>query len=42
MTEGLKKRRHVVNLTIWIPAMIGLGLAAIALMFAFVYACDKV
>jgi hypothetical protein len=31
-----------VELTIWIPAMIGLGLLALALMFAFVFACDKV
>jgi hypothetical protein len=31
-----------VDLTIWIPALIGLGLVAITLMFAFVYACDKV
>jgi hypothetical protein len=31
-----------VELTIWIPAMIGLGLLALALMFAFVLACDKV
>lgn len=30
------------DLNIWIPAMILLGLAALALMFAFVYACDKV
>jgi hypothetical protein len=30
------------ELTIWIPAMIGLGLLALALMFAFVSACDKV
>lgn len=30
------------NLTIWLPAMILLGLAAFALMFACVPACDKV
>jgi len=30
------------DLTIWIPAMILLGLAALGLMFAFVLACDKV
>lgn len=30
------------DLSIWIPAMFVLGLAALALMFAFVYACDKV
>ncbi len=30
------------NLAIWIPSMILLGLAAIGLMFAFVKACDKV
>jgi hypothetical protein len=31
-----------VDLTIWIPALIGLGLVALGLMFAFIYACDKV
>jgi hypothetical protein len=31
-----------VNLTIWIPAMIALGLLALASMFAFVFACEKV
>jgi hypothetical protein len=30
------------DLTVWLPAMIFLGLAAFALMFAFVSACDKV
>jgi hypothetical protein len=30
------------DLTIWIPAMLLLGLAGLALMFAFVVACDKV
>jgi hypothetical protein len=30
------------NLTLWIPAMIGLGLITLALMFAFVAACEKV
>jgi hypothetical protein len=30
------------DLTIWLPAMILLGLAAFALMFACVPACDKV
>lgn len=30
------------NLVIWIPAMVGLGLLALALMFGFVIACDKV
>ncbi len=28
------------DLTVWLPAMILLGLAAFALMFAFVSACD--
>jgi hypothetical protein len=31
-----------VELTIWIPALILLGLATLGLMFAFVIACDKV
>ncbi len=30
------------NLMIWIPAMVLLGLLTLALMFAFVLACDKV
>jgi hypothetical protein len=30
------------DLTIWIPAMVLLGLIALGLMFAFVVACDKV
>lgn len=32
----------MVSLTIWILVLIGLGLAALGLMFAFVIACDKV
>lgn len=30
------------DLTIWLPAMLLLGLACAALMFLFVEACDKV
>ena len=30
------------NLYVWLPALLLLGLATIGLMFAFVYACDKV
>lgn len=30
------------ELTIWLPAMLLLGLAALGLMFLFVEACDKV
>jgi hypothetical protein len=30
------------NLTIWVPAMIVLGLITLGLMFAFVRACEKV
>jgi hypothetical protein len=30
------------DLSIWLPAMFVLGMAVIALMFAFVFACDKV
>lgn len=30
------------NLTIWIPALLLLGLVGLALMFAFVLACDRV
>jgi hypothetical protein len=31
-----------VELTIWIPALILLGLVTFALLFAFVVACEKV
>ncbi len=30
------------NLEIWLPALALLGLVGLGLMFAFVYACDKV
>jgi hypothetical protein len=30
------------NLILWIPAMILLGLATLGLMFAFISACDRV
>jgi hypothetical protein len=30
------------NLAIWTPALILLGLITLGLMFAFVYGCDKV
>lgn len=30
------------DLTLWIPAMIVLGLGTLGLMFAFVWACDKI
>jgi len=30
------------NLELWIPSMIFLGLVAMSLMFAFVVACEKV
>jgi hypothetical protein len=30
------------NLTVWLPAMFVLGLAAFSLMYACVPACDKV
>jgi hypothetical protein len=30
------------DLAIWIPATVGLGVLALGLMFAFVKACDKV
>lgn len=30
------------NLTLWIPALLLLGLVTLGLMFAFVAACDKV
>ena len=30
------------DLTIWIPVTVGLGLATMLAMFAFVQACDKV
>jgi hypothetical protein len=30
------------NLTIWLPAMFALGIVTLALLTAFVSACDKV
>ena len=30
------------DLTVWLPAMFLLGLAALGLMFAFIAACDRV
>jgi hypothetical protein len=30
------------NLAVWLPALFGLGLAVMGLLFAFVAACDKV
>lgn len=30
------------NLTLWIPALVLLGLLTLGLMFAFVAACDRV
>ena len=30
------------DLTVWLPAMLLLGLAVVGLMFLFVEACDKV
>jgi hypothetical protein len=31
-----------VDATVWIPATLGLGLVALALMYLFVVACDRV
>jgi hypothetical protein len=30
------------DLTIWLPAMFILGMATLAVLFAFIIACDKV
>jgi hypothetical protein len=30
------------NVTLWIPAMIALGLLALGLMYAFIFGCEKV
>jgi hypothetical protein len=30
------------NLWIWLPALVTLGLVALGLMFAFIVACDKI
>ena len=35
-------RGAAMDLTIWLPAMLLLGLAVVGLMFLFVVACDKV
>lgn len=37
-----RKKEALVDLTIWLPAMLGLGLSALGLMFAFVRFCDRV
>jgi hypothetical protein len=34
--------RFAMNLMIWIPAMVALGLVALNLMFAFLAACERV
>lgn len=39
---GLPRGDDSVNLTIWIPAMIFLGLTVFGLMFAFVVGCENV
>jgi hypothetical protein len=30
------------DLTIWLPALFLLGMATLGILFAFVYACDRV
>ncbi|CAN5492270.1 hypothetical protein BH11PLA2_BH11PLA2_22470 [soil metagenome] len=30
------------DLTLWLPLTLGLGLATLGLLFAFLHACDKV
>lgn len=30
------------NLTIWLPALFLLGMATLGILFAFVYACERV
>jgi len=37
-----EKWNEPMNLEIWIPTMVTLGLVTLGLMFAFVIACDKV
>jgi hypothetical protein len=32
----------IMNLTVWLPALFVLGLATMALMFAFLAGCEKV
>jgi hypothetical protein len=36
------EQRTVMNLTLWLPAMLLLGLATMALLFAFLAGCEKV
>ena len=33
---------NALNLEIWIPSLVGVGLVIFALLFAFVFACDRV
>lgn len=39
---SLTQEIDTVDLSIWIPTMVLLGLVTLGLMFAFVVACDKV
>jgi hypothetical protein len=39
---GVRKGEAAVDLTIWLPAMMLLGLVVFGLMFSFVVVCDKV
>ena len=40
--EPNRREDVTVDLTVWIPATAGLGLLTMALLFAFLEACDKV
>ena len=33
---------HAMNLWLWLPALFALGVATMAILFAFVNGCDKV
>jgi hypothetical protein len=35
-------KEPVVDLTLWIPLTAGMGLTALALMYLFVEACDRI
>jgi hypothetical protein len=39
---GKERERGAMDLSVWIPALVLLGLGTMGLMFAFVVACQKI
>jgi hypothetical protein len=42
VTQFRCRENEAMDMTIWLPALLLLGLAVVGLMFLFVEACDKV